>query len=151
MDSGEIALAGLSMPHSPRVHKERLWLLDSGTGFLGEVDANAGRFQPMTFCPGYLRGLCFIGDYAVAGLSLPRNNKTFSGLGLDDNLENRDSESRCGLVIIDLNSGDIVHWLRIGGIIQELYDVVAIPNARRSSALGFRSDGVRRVLSVASP
>lgn len=32
VQSGEIVAAGLSMPHSPRLHRDRLWLLNSGTG-----------------------------------------------------------------------------------------------------------------------
>jgi hypothetical protein len=31
----------------------------SGTGYLGSVDLAEGRFEPVTFCPGYLRGLTF--------------------------------------------------------------------------------------------
>lgn len=32
--AGEIAASGLSMPHSPRMHDDRLWLLNSGSGHL---------------------------------------------------------------------------------------------------------------------
>jgi hypothetical protein len=38
MESHEIVARGLSMPHSPRWHAGRLWLLESGTGSLGYVD-----------------------------------------------------------------------------------------------------------------
>ncbi len=131
VDSGEVVVSGLSMPHSPRLHRERLWLLDSGSGYLGSVDTGAGRFEAMTFCPGYARGLAFVGDHAVVGLSQARENKTFSGLALDDNLAARDAEARCGLLVIDLASGDIVHWVRIEGIVSELYDVVALPGVAR--------------------
>lgn len=34
-------------------------------------------------------------------------------------------------------------------MIQELYDIVVLPGMRRPSALGFRTDEARRVLSVA--
>ena len=148
--SGEIVVSGLSMPHSPRVHDGTLWLLDSGTGHLGRVDIEAGRFEPVTFCPGYLRGLAFVGGFAIAGLSKPRDGN-FSGLALQDNLADRDAEARCGLVVIDLSSGDIVQWVRIEGVIEELYDVVTLPGARRPMALGFKTDEVRRLLSAAPP
>lgn len=148
VDQNEILVDGLSMPHSPRMHNGTLWICNSGTGHLGTVDPVAGVFNPVTFCPGYLRGLSFIGDYAIAGLSLPRH-KTFSGLALDDNLARSDAEARCGLVVIDTRTGDLVHWLRISGVVQELYDVVALPNVRRPSALGLKTDEIRRVLSIA--
>ncbi len=67
----------------------------------------------VAFCPGYLRGLSFHGDFAIVGLSKSRENKTFSGLALDQNLQSGDAEARCGLQVIDLNSGDVVHWIRI--------------------------------------
>ena len=149
--SGEIVVSGLSMPHSPRVHRGKLWLLESGTGQFGPVDVGAGRFEPMTFCPGYARGLGFVGDYAVAALSKPRDNKTFSGLALDANLAARDAEPRCGLLVIDLKRGDIVHWVRIEGIVEELYDMAVLEGVARPMAIGFRSDEIRRVLSVGHP
>lgn len=139
---------GLSMPHSPRVYRDKLWLLNSGTGFFGTVDLSRSAFEPITFCPGYMRGLAFIGDYAIVGLSKPRENKTFSGLKLDDNLARRDAEAKCGLYVIDLRTGDIVHRLSIEGIVSELYDVVTLPEVRRPMALGFKTDEVRRMISV---
>jgi uncharacterized protein (TIGR03032 family) len=139
------------MPHSPRVYQDQLWLLNSGTGFLGRVDRSAGRFEPVAFCPGYLRGLAFVGHYAVVGLSGPRHNKTFQGLDLDDELARRKAEPRCGLHVIDLRSGDAVHWLRIEGVVQELYDVVVLPGVSRPSALGLRTDEIRRTLSMDEP
>ncbi len=147
VESSEVVVKGLSMPHSPRMYNGDLYVLDSGSGYLVKVDTKKGTFDPVTFCPGYLRGLSFVDDYAIAGLSLPRH-RTFTGLKLDENLEKQDAEPRCGIVIIDMKSGDIVHWLRIGGVIQELYDVVFLPGLRRPSALGFQTDEVRRVLSI---
>ncbi len=103
------------------------------------------------FCAGYLRGMAFVDDFAVVGLSRPRENKTFTGLELDDNLAARDAEARCGLQVIDLRTMDVVHWLRIEGIVAELYDVVVLPNVARPMLLGFKSDEIRRTLSIDDP
>jgi uncharacterized protein (TIGR03032 family) len=97
-----------------------------------------------------MRGLAFINDFAVIGLSKPRHNKTFSGLPLDDNLRAKDAEARCGLQVIDLRTGDIVHWLRIDGIVEELYDVVVLPEVHRPMALGFKTDEIRRLITIGS-
>jgi uncharacterized protein (TIGR03032 family) len=147
--TGAIVAEGLSMPHSPRFHEGRLWLLNSGTGEFGHVDLASGKFEPVAFCPGYARGLAFIGNHAVIGLSLARENRTFSGLALDDALAARDVEPRCGLAIVDLASGDMRHWLRIEGIVRELYDVAALPGVRRPSAIGFKTEEVNHVISIA--
>lgn len=148
VQNNQVISTGLSMPHSPRWHNGRLWLLNSGTGDFGYVDTATGKFEPAAFCPGYMRGLAFHGDFALVGLSRPRHNKTFSGLPLDDNLKARQAEPRCGIQVIDLRTGDAVHWVRIEGIVEELYDVVALSGVRRPMALGFKSDEIRRVLSI---
>ncbi|MBY0588234.1 TIGR03032 family protein, partial [bacterium] len=54
----------------------------------------------------------------------------------------------CGLQVIDLETGDIVHWLRLEGIVTELYDVVVLPNVTRPMALGFKTDEIRRTISI---
>ncbi|MFN6558571.1 MAG: TIGR03032 family protein [Nostoc sp. ChiSLP01] len=148
VESNEIVLRGLSMPHSPRWYQNKLWLLDSGTGEFGFADIERGVFEPVAFCPGYLRGCTFYGDFAVVGISQPRHNKTFSGLLLDEKLQHKNVQPRCGLLVIDLRSGDLVHSVRLQGVVSELYDVVALPGVRRPMAIGFRSDEIRRIVTV---
>ena len=147
-DTGEILCEGLSMPHSPRLHDGRLWVLNSGAGEFGFVDLATGRFEPVAFGPGYARGLAFAGGRAVIGLSQARENRTFSGLPLDEALAARDVEPRCGLAVVDLVSGDMSGWVRIEGVVRELYDVAALPGARRPSAIGFKTDEVKHVISI---
>jgi uncharacterized protein (TIGR03032 family) len=148
VNENAVVAGGLSMPHSPRWHQGKLWLLNSGTGEFGHVDFVTGRFVPVTFCAGYMRGLYFHGDYALIGLSKPRHNKTFSGLALDESLKSRKAQARCGVQVIDLRTGDAVHWLRIEGVVDELYDVVSLPGVRCPMALGFKTDEISRVISV---
>jgi hypothetical protein len=50
--------------------------------------------------------------------------------------------------VIDLRTGDAVHWVRIEGVVSELYDVIALSGVRQPQALGFKSDEVRRVLRI---
>ena len=151
VDNGEIVAAGLSMPHSPRWHADQLWLHDSGTGHFGYVDLAKGRFEPVAFCPGYLRGLSFHRGFAVMGLSLPRGDSTFSGLPLDENLRARKYEAQCALHVLDLASGKLVHWLRIDGVVRELYDVAVLPGVTRPMAIGLKSDEIHRIISVGAP
>jgi uncharacterized protein (TIGR03032 family) len=144
--TGDIVGDGLSMPHSPRLHEGRLWLLNSGAGELGTLDG--GSFTPLAFCPGYARGLAFAGGHALVGLSLARENRTFQGLPLDDALKKNGAEARCGLLVIDTKSGDTVAWLRLEGVVRELYDVAFLPGVRNPSALGFKTDEITRVISI---
>jgi uncharacterized protein (TIGR03032 family) len=145
---GRVIASGLSMPHSPRLYRGRLWLHNSGTGHFGSIDPGEGRFEPLTFCPGYLRGLAFVGDYAVVGLSRPRDDKTFGGLALDAELTKRAADARCGLLIIDLRTGDVAHWLRVEGLVRELYDVAVLAQVSRPMALGFKTDEIQRMIAI---
>jgi uncharacterized protein (TIGR03032 family) len=144
--SGEVVASGLSMPHSPRVHDGRLYVFSSGQGELGRVDLAAGRFEPITFCPGYLRGLAFRGNHALVGLSKPRD-KTFRGLPLDQRLAAEGLEPRCALWVIDIETGERRHWLELHGLVLELYDVAIVPETKRPMALGFKSDELRRTIT----
>ena len=148
VNSNEIVCGGLSMPHSPRWYQDRLWVLNSGKGEFGYVDLHTRKFEPVAFCPGYLRGMSFHGDFAVVGLSKPRKNKSFEELSLQQKLESKNVGARCGLQVINLTTGDIVHELRIEGVVEELYDVCILPGAQRPMAIGFVSDEIRHMLSL---
>lgn len=144
VQSGEIVATGLSMPHSPRLYRGRLWLLNSGTGEIGWVEPGRSSdeaFQPLAFCPGFVRGLAFHGKYAFVGLSKPRYER-FEGLALDKKLTETDSEPWCGVQVIDLDTGACVHWFRIDGPVGELYDLGVVPGVVRPMALGFATNEI---------
>lgn len=88
-------------------------MLESGSGHLGYLNfkKDVAEFVPVAFCSGYLRVLDFINEYAVVGLSKQRQNRTFFGLALDEQLKGKNAEARCGIQIIDINSGDCLHSL----------------------------------------
>lgn len=146
--SGEIIATGLSMPHSPRLYDGKLWLLNSGTGEFGMVDIESGQFTPVAFCSGYARGLAFVGRFAVIGLSRPRNNQTFKGLALEERLAAKDAAARCGLIVVDIDSGKTVEWLRFEHTIDELYDVAALAGVAQPEIVGFIGEDIERTVSV---
>jgi uncharacterized protein (TIGR03032 family) len=146
--SGEVVVEGLAMPHSPRVHDGQLWLLEAATGHFGRVQGSA--FERVAFLPGFLRGLAFHDRFAIVGTSKARGDQAFKGLPLTDTLRERDAEARCGVHVIDTATGAIVQWLRIDGVVEELYDVVVLPGARRPMALGFKTDEIRRMITIES-
>jgi uncharacterized protein (TIGR03032 family) len=134
--TGEIVATGFSMPHSPRLYQGELWLTDSGSGELCRVDPHTGHVERVAFAPGFLRGMTFVGDYAVVGSSKPREGDLYSGLPLDDALARHQMLPRLGIFVIQLSSGRICEWMFIEGEPRELFDVVALPGVRRPTALG---------------
>jgi uncharacterized protein (TIGR03032 family) len=110
---------------------------------LGTVDPASGTFTSVCFCPSYARGLAFVGRHAVIGLSRPRRNQTFEGLALQQRLTEKDAAPRCGLLIVDIDTGGFVEWLRFEHTIEELYDVAVLPGVRQAEAIGFVADDIQ--------
>jgi uncharacterized protein (TIGR03032 family) len=144
--SNEVVCEGLSVPHSPRMHSKTLWVQDSGTGYLGRVDLKSGKFEPVTLCPGFLRGMTIVGNFAVACISKGREGHTFGDLDLEKNLKDRETDARCGMVVIELTSGNILHWFRLEGVVEELFGVAALPGVTNPRAVGFKTDEIARTI-----
>jgi len=138
--TGEITAAGLAMPHSPRWHNGKIYLLNSGTGELGSVDD--GRFVPLCALPGFTRGLAFAGNSAIVGLSKLRSPQ-FTGLPLEHRLAAEGiAGGCCGLRIIDLTTGEILHSLDLPEPIDELFDLELLPGVRQPRALGLQAEDI---------
>jgi uncharacterized protein (TIGR03032 family) len=149
--SGEVACRGLTMPHSPRLHAGTLYVLNAGTGEIGLVDPAAGRFHPLAFLPGFARGLALHRGHALVGLSMPRANEVFTGLPLDDRLKAEKQPAQCAVVVVDLATARVVHWMRLGGVVRELYDIAILPGARRPMLVGLAQGQVNRLINRGAP
>ena len=125
VDSGEVVLRGLSMPHSPREYGG-FWLLESGKGTLAAADLGAGRAHTVTELPGFTRGLAFAGPYAFVGLSQVRESNLFGGIPLLD----RVAERSCGVWVVDLRTAQVAAFLRFEGRVQEIFDVQLLHGVR---------------------
>ena len=116
--SSKAIAEGLSMPHSPRVYQNRLWVLNSGRGDLSVVDSS-GRIEKIISLPGYTRGLTFVGKYAFVGLSKIRETAIFGNLPICDRFD----ELKCGIAIVDLQARQMVSCLEFKQGVDEIYDV----------------------------
>jgi uncharacterized protein (TIGR03032 family) len=121
--SGEMLAQGLSMPHSPRWHLDRLWFLESGEGSLAVLDHSSGRPQAVAQLPGFTRGMDFYGPIAFIGLSQVRESAVFSGIPLTERLEER----VCGVWAVNLASGETIGFLKFEGGVQEIFAVQVLP------------------------
>ncbi len=143
LQSGRIVLDGLSMPHSPRCYGGRLWVLNSGTGELLLVDPVQGRSVPVCRLPGYLRGLAFVGPYALVGLSKIRERHIFGGLPIQKDFD----ALRCGVGVVDLRSGRLAGLFEFTSGCEELYDVQFLPGVRRPMILNLQKEAVRQAMT----
>ena len=124
VETNQILLRGLSMPHSPRVYASRFWFLESGFGTLSTADLQSGTKQTIARLPGFTRGLDFYGNLAFIGLSQVRETATFSGIPLVDELKER----TCGVWVVDIRNGQTVAFLRFEGAVQEIFSVQVLPS-----------------------
>jgi uncharacterized protein (TIGR03032 family) len=125
VETGDILCRGLSMPHSPRWYRGVLWVCESGSGTLGHVDLNSGRYDAVAAVPGFTRGLDFVGDLAFVGLSQVRESAVFSGIPITDRL--LPEERTCGVCVVDLRRGETVALLKFTSGVQEVFAVALLP------------------------
>lgn len=117
--SGQAVCRGLSMPHSPRVYQDRLFVLNSGLGHLSLVDSQTGRLTTIEKFPGYTRGLSFHGQFAFVGLSRIRETNIFGGLPIGEHAD----QLKCGVGVVDLVSGKTVATFQFHSGVEEIFAV----------------------------
>jgi uncharacterized protein (TIGR03032 family) len=142
--SGQTVVRGLSMPHSPRWYRDRLWLLDSGNGRLLSADPDTGSVTPVADVPGYARGLALRGDYAFIGLSKIRPGSRLDSIPL----ANRRDQLCCGVWVCDLRSGRSFGVVEFQGAVTEVFDVQLLPQHRFPALIGLSKDTVQRAYSL---
>ena len=52
------------------------------------------------------------------------------------------------MLVIDLKTGAIVHWVRIEGTITELYDVGVLLGTQKPMALGFQTQEIEQLITL---
>jgi uncharacterized protein (TIGR03032 family) len=129
---GRVVARGFAMPHSPRVHQGRVWVLDSGAGRLVTVDPATGAVTAVADQPGYTRGLALHGSHAFVGVSRIRETSTFGGLPIAARRESL----RCGVGVVDLTTGRPVAHLEFQAGVDEIFDVQVLPGVRLPAVSG---------------
>jgi uncharacterized protein (TIGR03032 family) len=147
--SGQTVARGFAMPHSPRVHQGRVWLLDSGKGRLVVVDPSSGKIDVVAEQPGYARGLALYESYAFVGQSKIRETSTFGGVPIAERRESL----RCGVGVVELMTGRHVAHLEFTTGVDEIFDVQVLPGVRLPAVSGpFAGlDGMQPIWTVPDP
>ncbi len=143
IQANEIVLDGLCMPHSPRWYGGKLWVLNSGLGELWQVDVEHGTGTPVCQLPGYLRGLGFVGPYALVALSKIRERHIFGGLPIQERVK----DLICGVAVVDLRSGQQVGLFEFTSGCEELFEVAHLPQAYRPMIVNSESPALPQTLT----
>ncbi|HEX4264573.1 MAG TPA: TIGR03032 family protein [Verrucomicrobiae bacterium] len=143
VQTNEIILGGLPMPHSPRLINGQLLLLLSATGEIVRVDPRTCRYEVITRVNGFVRGMDCCGDYLFVTTSKLRKTHTFGDLELAR------KELFCGITAIHLPTGSLVAQLRYDNSCEEIYDLRVLSGIRRPNLL--RHDQEVHRHAVATP
>jgi len=127
--TGKTVAAKLTMPRAPRLYRDRLWVLESGTGGFGWIDRAQRRFERVAQLPGYPRSLQFVGDHALITTERWRH----------------EAAGAAGVHWVNIKTGKIDHSLTLTGSITAVHDVALIPGLTvpRLAGLSLADSGQR--------
>ena len=126
-----IILEGLTMPHSPRVYRKQLYVLNSGEGELLRIDPETNIRKSICTLPGYLRGLAFSGDHALVGLSKIRESGQFRNMPI----QACHSKLICGIAIVNIITGEQCGLFEFDSGCEELFDIRFLAQTQRPMIL----------------
>ena len=134
IETNEIILEDLAMPHSPRVFGNDLYVLLSATGELIKVDTEQGKYEVVVKVDGFVRGMSLHQDYLFIGLSKLRQNSSTFG-----KLEFAKNANQAGVLIVHLPTKSITGKISYLSSLDEIYDVHVLPNTVRPNILNTRT------------
>ena len=112
------------------MYNGELYVLNSGAGEIGRIDLASGRYDCIAFVGGYGRGLSFVGDYAIFGISKPRHDGYIPNFPLHDRLKALRMPDRCQLIAVNLKTGQVIQAVTFEGAAREFFDTVVIPDCQ---------------------
>lgn len=128
VETDEMIIEGLAMPHTPRIFNGELYTLLSATGELIKINKEKGTYEVIVQLDGFVRGMDLYNDYLFIGLSkLRENSSTFAKLNLKAN--------EAGIMIVHLPTASIAGKISYQTSLDEIYDVHVLPGKTRPNIL----------------
>ena len=128
VETDEIIIDGLAMPHTPRIFNGELYTLLSATGELIKINKEKSTYEVIVQLDGFVRGMDLYNDYLFIGLSkLRENSSTFAKLNLKAN--------EAGIMIVHLPTASIAGKISYQTSLDEIYDVHVLPGKVRPNIL----------------
>jgi uncharacterized protein (TIGR03032 family) len=131
--TNEIVIEGLSVPHSPIISGNHLFVALSGTGEIMKYNLETKHASVIANLSGYIRGMQIFDDYLFVGLSKLRNK---SSNAFDIPISKK--QLACGISILSKHTGELLAELRYEKDINEIYSIQIFPQT--DSAILFTKD-----------
>jgi uncharacterized protein (TIGR03032 family) len=114
----------------------------SASGELACVDPERGTFGVLMRVPSFLRGMSRLGKYLFIGMSKLRPGRSLGDIPLAQ------QELMSGVVVFNLDTGQVMGMIRYLNSCEEIYDVHVLPNLRRPGILGIDNPMYRSALTT---
>lgn len=135
VQTNEVLLDGLIMPHSPRYHKGNIYVCESGQGSVWRLDPVTGNKTMVVQLPGFTRGMYFYDDIMIVGLSRVKESNTKQALPIKGKYD----VFYCGVWLINLQDGSEIAHLKFDEGIDQVYGIAVIPDSTMPDLLNASS------------
>jgi len=130
VQTDEIILDQLPMPHSPMLYNDELYMLLSASGEFIKVDVENRTYEVIKTLNGFCRGLDIVDDYAFIGMSkLRQNSSTFAKLPFAE------TSKEAGIKIVHIPTKALVGEIKYQASVDEIYEVKLLRGTTRPNIL----------------
>lgn len=141
VQTNEILLENLTMPHSPRFYNGRVYLCESGTGSILEYDPKTRTRRTLMTLPGFTRGINFYGPLMFVGLSKVRVSMLKNPIPIAKELEHTQS----GIWIFNMETLEEVGHISFTGEIDQIYDIAILQETTWPELIEFEHPRTRHL------
>lgn len=143
VETNEIILYNLAMPHSPMMYKGELYVLLSATGEIIKVNMKEKKYEVIKQLNGFCRGMDIYGDYLFVAMSkLRKSSNTFGNLSFPGNADS------AGIKIIHLPTKELVAEINYQSSVDEIYSLKILADTIRPNILNTISPLHKYSLSI---
>ncbi len=143
VDTNEIILDKLPMPHSPLVYKGELYMLLSASGEVVRVDVKQKKYEVIKKLDGFCRGMDIYNDHLFVAMNkLRKNSSTFGKLSFAEKAD------VAGIRVIHLPTGALIGELNFQSSVDEIYSLKILSGTIHPNVLNTTNPVHRYSLSI---
>jgi uncharacterized protein (TIGR03032 family) len=141
IDSNDILIEGMIMPHSPKVYNGEVYVCESGLGVVWKYNPITKKKTLVVKLQGFTRGLYFYGGLMFVGLSQVRASEIKNPTPISKEYD----ETYSGIWIINLKDNSKVAHIKFDGDVDQIYDIAIIPDSITPEILNINSSLTRHI------
>jgi len=141
IDTDEILIEGMIMPHSPKVYKGEVYVCESGLGVVWRYNPITKEKAQVVKLQGFTRGLYFYGGVMFVGLSQVRASE----IKTPSPISTMYDETYAGVWMINLEDNTEIGHIKCDGDVDQIYDIAIIPDSTMPELLNVNSSLTRHI------